>query len=138
MTVQEICETHRILKENIDIIAPEENDSLREIFSLLTNEPNLDSLTENMPNRPNNLKFDTMTRNSFSKNTQLCLTLTNRFTPNSDEKTDLNNLFIRTKRLIVEIIHCQQGESMQAILRQPATLEQVFIAYFLCFYFEIL
>ncbi len=92
MTVQEICETHRILKENIETIASEQNDSLREIFGLLSNEPNLDSLTENMPNRQTNLKFDTMTRNSFSKNTQLCLTLTNRFTPNNDEKTDLNNL----------------------------------------------
>ena len=55
----------------------------------------------------------------------MCLTLTDRFTPSSDDKTDINNLFIRTKRLIVEIIHCQQGETMEAILTTTATHEQV-------------
>lgn len=106
-------------------MASDEKDPLKEIFGLLSPEPNLDSLCENINIRPTSLKFDTMTRNSFSKNTQLCLTLTDRFTPTSDEKTDINNLFIRTKRLIVEIIHCQQGDSMEAILRTPATYEQV-------------
>lgn len=109
----------------MDILAPEEDDPLREIFSLLSHEPNLDSLTENINPRPSSLKFDTLTRNCFNKNTQLCLTLTNRFTPSSDEKADLNNLIIRTKRLLIEIIHCQQGEKMEAILRTPASIEQV-------------
>ena len=114
MTVQEICDTHRILVEYLDRIAPDESDPLREIFKLLHFEPNLDSLTENLlgnnagkspnataaaANTLNNSasasSHDTLSRNNLNKNTQLCLTLTNRFTPNGDEKTDLNNLFIR-------------------------------------------
>lgn len=98
MTVQEICDTHRILVEYLDRIAPDENDPLREIFKLLHFEPNLDSLTENLCSRTSlntSASNDTLTRSNISKNTQLCLTLTNRFTPNGDEKTDLNNLFIK-------------------------------------------
>lgn len=112
MTVQEICDTHRILVEYLDRIAPDESDPLREIFKLLHFEPNLDSLTENLlgsngkspagATAANTLNtstsassHDTLSRSNLSKNTQLCLTLTNRFTPNGDEKTDLNNLFIR-------------------------------------------
>jgi len=105
MTVQEICDTHRILVEYLDRIAPDENDPLREIFKLLHYEPNLDSLTENLlgtragagslNSSSSTSSHDTLTRSNLSKNTQLCLTLTNRFTPNGDEKTDLNNLFIR-------------------------------------------
>lgn len=163
MTVQEICDTHRILVEYLDRIAPDENDPLREIFKLLHFEPNLDSLTENLlcsrtttsttANAATAVPQDTMSRANLSKNTQICLTLTNRFTPNGDEKTDLNNLFIRleinylylympilskleyfmcvfwfvverTKRFIVEIIHCQAGETLFQILKTPSTPEQ--------------
>jgi Ras GTPase-activating-like protein IQGAP1 len=128
MTVQEICDTHKILIKYLDKIAPESNDPLREIFSLLTHEPNLDSLTENLCSKINvnsHTPSDTITRNNFSKNTQICLTLTNRYTPNGgDEKSEGNNLFVRTKRFIVEIIHCQPGEDLREILKTPATLEQ--------------
>jgi hypothetical protein len=113
MTVQEICDTHRILVEYLDRIAPDENDPLREIFKLLHFEPNLDSLTENLLcSRTTSATAnaatavppqDTMSRANLSKNTQLCLTLTNRFTPNGDEKTDLNNLFIRLEKLSLSI-----------------------------------
>ncbi len=116
--------------EYLDKIAPNSNDPLREIFNLLDHEPNLDSLTDNLcckatlNNSHNNTPNDTITKNTFSKNTQLCLTLTNRFTPNGEEKTDINNLFIRTKRLIVELIYCQPGDNLKQILKTPATKEQ--------------
>ena len=118
----------KILIEYLDKIAPEKNDPLREIFSLLNHEPNLDSLTDNLCTKVStnsHTPSDTITRNNFSKNTQICLTLTNRFTPNGDEKTDANNLFIKTKRYIVEIINCQPGENLRQILKTPATVEQV-------------
>jgi hypothetical protein len=100
MTVQEIGETHKILVENLDLIAPDENDHLRQIFNLLNYEPDLESFTINYSNNRQSTasvisKNDSMHEKSFSKNTQLCLTLTNRFTPNTDEKADLNNLFTR-------------------------------------------
>lgn len=119
MTVQEICDTHRILVEYLDRIAPDDNDPLRDIFKLLHHEPDLDSLADNLvaPNgghhhstRLSNSasSHDTLTstqtttttnaaaRNNLNKNTQICLTLTNRFVPSGDDKTDLNSLFIRS------------------------------------------
>ena len=133
MTVQEISDTHKILYEHLDKIAPDEKDPLREIFSLLQREPNFESANDSTltksavnssPLSPNNSPNESRNKSNFSKNTQLCLTLTNRFTPSGDEKTELNNLFIRTKRFIVEIIHCQPGENLKQILRTPATREQ--------------
>ena len=51
MTVQEITDTHKILVQYLDKIAPDTKDPLREIFTLLQFEPNLDSLTENLSSR---------------------------------------------------------------------------------------
>ena len=148
MTIQEIGETHKILVENLDKIAPEADDQLRQIFGLLNHEPDLDSFTINLNTRQTAAmaKSDS-NHNSFSKNTQLCLTLTNRFTENNDENADLNSLLIRfityfiikskifqyssiqimirTKRLIIEIIYCQSGANLESILKTPATEEQV-------------
>ncbi len=96
MTVQEISDTHRILVEHLDKIAPNEDDPIRELFDSLHLEPNLESLTDNLCSRVSlHSQNETLNKSNFSKNTQLCLTLTNRFTPNSDDKTDLNNLFIK-------------------------------------------
>lgn len=134
MTVQEISDTHKILIQNLDKIAPESSDPLREIFNLLQFDPNLDSLTENLCSRTSlgssgtndSPKQETMSRNNsnLSRNTQLCLTLSNRFTPNGEEKADLINLFIRTKRLIIELIHCQNGDNLKMILKTPCSFEQ--------------
>lgn len=134
MTVQEISDTHKILIQHLDKIAADTKDPLREIFDLLQFDPNLDSLTENLCSRTSlgsngtndSPKQETMSRNNsnLSRNTQLCLTLTNRFTPNGEEKADLINLFIRTKRLIIELIHCQNGDNLKMILNSPCTFEQ--------------
>ena len=116
----------QILVEYMDKIAPEDNDPLRQIFSQLQHEPNLESLGDNIFTKSGTLTSSpSLTSTNFNKNTQICLTLTNRFTPNGDEKTDLNNLFIRTKRFIVEIINCQSGDNLKQILKTPATPEQV-------------
>lgn len=130
MTVQEIGETHKILVENLDKIAPEPTDPLREIFSILKHEPDLDSFTSrplstvSLNKSADSSKSDSLNRSSFSKNTQLCLTLTNRFPPNTDERNDTNNIMIRTKRLIIEILHCQHGEDLIEILSTHASIDQ--------------
>jgi hypothetical protein len=79
-------------------------------MTLLHREPNLDSLTENLCSKTNlnhhtNILNDSLSKNNLNKNTQLCLTLTNRFTPNGDEKTDLNNLFIRLYYFVISKIN---------------------------------
>lgn len=87
----------------MDRIAPNETDPLNEIFKLLGNEPHLDALVDNVSHKSfsqttssiNTNNSDTLTTSDAYNNTQICLTLTNRFTPIKEEKTDLNNLFIK-------------------------------------------
>ncbi len=106
MTIQEIGETHQTLLNYIDRIAPFSKDPLREIINMLGQDPNI--LMENFFS-PNNLqsvksyqeKNDSLNQTSpsnysFNKNTQICLTLTNRFAPDDiDDRIDLNNLYIK-------------------------------------------
>ncbi len=116
MTIQEIAETHKILVENLHKIAADDpEDPLRKIFGLLNREPDLDSFGMNFNNNNSSIRqvsssFGKSDANTgavaavaaavadnkiFNKNTQLCLTLTNRFTPSNDEFTEYNNLFIK-------------------------------------------
>lgn len=140
LSVDEITDTHKILIEYLDRISPNKNDQLREILSLLGDEPNLDGLSEsvafnnsNSPNAKNTLtgspslySNDSMSnKNSCGNNAQICLMLNNRFTPNGDEKTEINNLYIKTKRFIVDIILCQTGDNLAQILYTPTNEEQV-------------
>ncbi len=125
MTIQEISDSHKILAEHLDKIAPDAHDPLRKIFDLLKHEPDLESFSVNRPISTVSLpKSNSEASGLINKNTQLCLTLTNRFTPNNDNKTDLNNLMIRIKRLIIEIIHCQSGESVEKIVNTLSNKEQ--------------
>jgi hypothetical protein len=99
ITVQEICDTHKILVDNLDKIAPEKNDALNEILSLLGTEPNFDSIINDTPSSPNKIlphsNSNTTDKSILSNNTQICLTLTSRFTPIGDESADLFNMFIK-------------------------------------------
>ena len=70
---------------------------MNEILNALGNEPNLDALADNVSykyNTTNSSSSEAIARDTYS-NTQIPLTLTNRYTPIKEEKTDLNNLFIR-------------------------------------------
>lgn len=112
MTVQEIRETYKILVEYLDKIAPSQQEPLREIVDLLAahnldeNEESRASLTSQVSPKKEAVSSPSKSPNkddgkcsasssSLSKNTQLCLTLTNRFTPHGEDKLDLNNLFIK-------------------------------------------
>jgi hypothetical protein len=57
--------------------------------------------------------------------TEITLTLTNKFEVPEDDQTDIKTLLIRTKRMSVDVIACQDGETLAQILETPATEEQV-------------
>ena len=59
--------------------------------------------------------------------TEITLTLTNKFEVPEDDQTDIKTLLIRTKRLSVDVIACQDGETLAQILETPATVEEVCI-----------
>ena len=106
LTPKEICDTQKILLDYASIIAPDSQDPLSEILKLLGPDSNVDTLINSFTNDSNNNNRSLDTSNSLSTNsdmnessigriTQLCITLTPRYAPNGDEKTDLHNLYIK-------------------------------------------
>ena len=104
----------KILVEHVEKLAPSANDPLREILNLLGPEPSIgpaglsssDNSKSSLNSNQNSQTADKesspkSTNNSKSsllnKNTQLCLTLTSRFTPSSatDDKVDMHSLLIK-------------------------------------------
>ena len=49
--------------------------------------------------------------------------LTNKFEVPEDDVSDTKALFVRTKRMVVDVIRFQQGKTLKDILETPATDE---------------
>ena len=41
ISLQEICDTHKLLLENVDVVAPDSKDKLRELLDDLVSAPNI-------------------------------------------------------------------------------------------------
>jgi hypothetical protein len=137
MTVSEVNDTHRLLVQYLDKIVPSannsssRNDPFREIINSLEMKGplNVDILNDNLLLKStNSIESTHLHRQTSSagdpqsgvlnKNTQICLTLNNTFILNHigfDEKTHLNDKFIRTKKFIVDLIQCQNNNNMNNI-----------------------
>ena len=56
---------------------------------------------------------------------ELCLTLSNKFEGVADDDgSDMKALFVRTKRMVVDLLRVQPGDNLTTILYTPATQEQ--------------
>lgn len=56
---------------------------------------------------------------------ELSLTLSNKFEGISeDDDSDMKALFVRTKRMVVDLLRVQTGDNLTTILYTPATPEQ--------------
>ena len=55
---------------------------------------------------------------------ELALTLNNKFEGLADESTDMKALFVKTKRMVVDLLKVQPGDNLTTILYTPATPEQ--------------
>ena len=55
---------------------------------------------------------------------ELALTLNNKFEGMADESTDMKALFVKTKRMVVDLLKVQPGDNLTTILYTPATPEQ--------------
>lgn len=55
---------------------------------------------------------------------ELALTLTNKFEAKADDSSDMKALFVRTKRMVVDLLRVQAGDNLTDILYTPATSEQ--------------
>lgn len=122
ISIEEIISTHSLLLEHQDAIAPDKHDSLNELLELLGEVPNVESfLGEGAvdPNDPN--KANTL--NQLSK-TEISLSLTSKYDLGDGEAIDGQSLMIKTKKLIIDVIRNQPGNTLTEILETPATTQQ--------------
>ncbi|XP_072004464.1 ras GTPase-activating-like protein IQGAP1 [Engystomops pustulosus] len=120
ISIGEIVNTHTLLLDHQDAIAPEHNDPIHELLDDLGEVPTIESLIGEGPgSSPDSGK------ESLAK-TEVSLTLTNKFEVLGDENAekDARTILLNTKRLIVDVIRFQPGETLTEILDTPATPEQ--------------
>ncbi|XP_059550270.1 ras GTPase-activating-like protein IQGAP2 [Myotis daubentonii] len=122
ISIEEIINTHSLLLEHQDAIAPEKNDLLNELLELLGEVPTVESflgegaIDPNDPNKANTL-------NQLSK-TEISLSLTSKYNLGDGEGIDGQSLMIKTKKLIIDVIRNQPGNTLTEILETPATTQQ--------------
>ncbi|KAL0901487.1 hypothetical protein ABMA27_006732 [Loxostege sticticalis] len=117
ITVQEIVDTHALLVEYQDIIAPDPRDRLNELLDDLGDVPSVAELAS----RDVDSIGETTEENA---RLDVCLALVNKFQAPADDLTDLNKLFIKTKELCVAIIPFLNGEHLLEALCIGTTKEQ--------------
>ncbi|NXY36066.1 IQGA1 protein, partial [Pomatorhinus ruficollis] len=121
ISIGEIINTHTLLLDHQDAIAPEHNDPIHELLDDLGEVPTIESLIggegSGNVNDPN--------REMLAK-TEVSLTLTNKFDVPGDENAEMDarTILLNTKRLIVDVIRFQPGETLTEILETSATAEQ--------------
>ncbi|XP_021235258.1 ras GTPase-activating-like protein IQGAP2 isoform X9 [Numida meleagris] len=122
ISIEEIINTHSLLLEHQDAIATEPNDLLNELLEGLGPVPDVESflgegsVDPNDPNRESTL-------NQLAK-TEISLSLTSKYELREGEDRDLKSLMIKTKRLIVDMIRTQPGDTLLEILETTATAQQ--------------
>ncbi|KAI4540087.1 hypothetical protein MG293_009128 [Ovis ammon polii] len=122
ISIEEIINTHSLLLEHQDVIAPEKNDLLNELLELLEEVPNVESfLGEGAvdPNDPDKVN----TLNQLSK-TEISLYLTSKYDIGDGEAIDGQSLMIKTKKLIIDVIRNQPGSTLTEILETPASTKE--------------
>uniref|UniRef100_S4RYT1 IQ motif containing GTPase activating protein 2 n=1 Tax=Petromyzon marinus TaxID=7757 RepID=S4RYT1_PETMA len=118
-TVGELINTHSLLLEHEDAIAPDHNDPLHELLLDLGEVPNLQALIgegggdASDPNKEAQLA-----------KTEISLTLASKFEVPEGDDSNMKSLLLKTKRLIVDVIRVQPGDTLAEILKTPATSEQ--------------
>ncbi|XP_009464109.1 PREDICTED: ras GTPase-activating-like protein IQGAP2 [Nipponia nippon] len=127
ISIEEIINTHSLLLEHRDAIATEPNDLLNELLEGLGPVPDIESflgegaVDPNDPNRESTL-------NQLAK-TEISLSLTSKYELREGSCEEVQDLLVPlsrglTKRLIVDVIRTQPGDTLLEILETPATAQQ--------------
>ncbi|OWK09173.1 hypothetical protein Celaphus_00015232 [Cervus elaphus hippelaphus] len=120
ISIGEIINTHTLLLDHQDAIAPEHNDPIHELLDDLGEVPTIESLIGEGAGNLNDPNKEALAK------TEVSLTLTNKFDVPGDENAEMDarTILLNTKRLIVDVIRFQPGETLTEILETPATSEQ--------------
>ncbi|XP_059801884.1 ras GTPase-activating-like protein IQGAP1 [Hypanus sabinus] len=118
ISIGEIINTHTLFLDHQDAIAPDHNDPIHELLEDLGEVPTIESM----------IGEGGMTdagKEQLAK-TEVSLSLTNKFDVPGGENEAMNAraLLLNTKRLIVDVIRFQPGETLTEILESPASAEQ--------------
>ncbi|XP_053303934.1 ras GTPase-activating-like protein IQGAP2 isoform X2 [Spea bombifrons] len=122
ISIEEIINTHSLLLEHQDAISPDHNDVLHELLEGLGTVPDVESflgegaVDSSDPNKESAL--------SQLAKTEISLSLTSKFEVREGELKDMKSLMIKTKKLIVDVIRTQSGDTLMEILETPATVPQ--------------
>ncbi|KAK8406021.1 hypothetical protein O3P69_007029 [Scylla paramamosain] len=113
ITVQEICETHQLLLDYKEILAPDNGDSLHQVLAELGERPSVQTLIGEA------IESGTGTQGRM----EVCLALTSKFdmsqTAEDKDPKDGNKLFNRTKQLLVDVIRCVEGNVIGELVAGP-------------------
>ncbi|XP_008947355.1 PREDICTED: ras GTPase-activating-like protein IQGAP1, partial [Merops nubicus] len=120
ISIGEIINTHTLLLDHQDAIAPEHNDPIHELLDDLGEVPTIESLIGEGSGNVNDPNREMLAK------TEVSLTLTNKFDVPGDENAEMDarTILLNTKCLIVDVIRFQPGETLTEILETPATSEQ--------------
>uniref|UniRef100_A0A8C5AZ72 IQ motif containing GTPase activating protein 1 n=1 Tax=Gadus morhua TaxID=8049 RepID=A0A8C5AZ72_GADMO len=125
ISIGEVINTHTLLLDHQDAIAPEHNDPIHELLEDLGEVPTVESLigesqaaVKLLPNDPNK---------EVMGKTEVSLTLANKFDVpgEANAEVDAKTLLLNTKRLIVDVIRFQPGETLTEILESSCGPEQL-------------
>ncbi|XP_015229906.1 PREDICTED: ras GTPase-activating-like protein IQGAP1 [Cyprinodon variegatus] len=111
-----------LVLEHLEAISPDRNDLLHELLQDLGDVPDVEALLgegaldPNEPNRESAL--------SQLAKTEISLTLTSKFELLEGDEKDLKTLMTKTKKLLVDVLRIQHGETLPDILETPATAPQ--------------
>ncbi|KAJ8380391.1 hypothetical protein SKAU_G00011690 [Synaphobranchus kaupii] len=122
ISIEEIINTHSLVLEHQDAILPDKNDLLHELLEDLGDVPDVESLLGEGavdPSDPN--KEGTL---SQLAKTEISLTLTSKFELLEGDGQDMKSLMMKTKKLIVDVVRIQPGETLTETLETPATALQ--------------
>uniref|UniRef100_A0AAY4BE40 Ras GTPase-activating-like protein IQGAP2 n=1 Tax=Denticeps clupeoides TaxID=299321 RepID=A0AAY4BE40_9TELE len=110
ISIEEIINTHSLVLEHKEAISPDQNDPLHELLDDLGDVPDVESLLGEDTVDPS----DPSKENTLAQlaKTEVSLTLTNKFElPEGDDK-DMKGLMMKTKKLIVDVVRIQPGETL--------------------------
>ncbi|XP_059910217.1 ras GTPase-activating-like protein IQGAP2 [Gadus macrocephalus] len=124
ISIEEIINTHSLLLEHLGAIAPDRSDLLHELLQDLGEVPDVEALLGEGALDSNESKTNRETTLSQLAKTEISLTLTSKFELLEGDDKDLKSLMTKTKKLIVDVIRIQPGETLTRTLETPAAAAQ--------------
>lgn len=119
ISLKEVIDTHKLLVEHVDEIAPDASDPLHDTLDELGEVPDINTLMGESGGHG----LDSEQMDQLMK-TEVSLTLTSRIEIKDDDDSDIKNILLRTKRMVIDIIRIQVGEHLSEVLNTPASDEQ--------------